>query len=138
MMTMDTATVQYLGELRTELVHVRSEQHVPTDAPVDNQGKGSAFSPTDLLATSLAACMITTMGIVARDKGIPLVGLRARVVKHMASDPRRVARVEVHLEMSGEGLDDRQRSIMENTARTCPVARSLAKELVQDLSITFL
>jgi putative redox protein len=134
---MDTATVHYVGDLRTNLVHVRSGQQVTTDAPIDNQGKGGAFSPTDLLATSLAACMITTMGIVARDKGIPVVGLKARVVKHMASDPRRVARVEVHLEMSGDGLDERQRSIMENTALTCPVAKSLSRELVQEVHLLF-
>ncbi len=126
-----------MGDLRTNLVHVRSGQQVTTDAPIDNQGKGGAFSPTDLLATSLAACMITTMGIVARDKGIPVVGLKARVVKHMASDPRRVARVEVHLEMSGDGLDERQRSIMENTALTCPVAKSLSRELVQEVHLLF-
>ena len=81
--------------------------------------------------------MITTMGIVARDKGIPVVGLKARVVKHMASDPRRVARVEVHLEMSGDGLDERQRSIMENTALACPVAKSLSKELMQEVHLRF-
>ena len=126
-----------MGDLRTNLVHVRSGQQVTTDAPIDNQGKGGAFSPTDLLATSLAACMITTMGIVARDKGIPVVGLKARVVKHMASDPRRVARVEVHLEMSGDGLDERQRSIMENTALACPVAKSLSKELIQEVHLRF-
>ena len=126
-----------MGDLRTNLVHVRSGQQVTTDAPIDNQGKGGAFSPTDLLATSLAACMITTMGIVARDKGIPVIGLKARVVKHMASDPRRVARVEVHLEMSGDGLDERQRSIMENTALTCPVAKSLSGELLQEVHLRF-
>lgn len=135
---MDTASVHYLGELRTELTHVRSGQLVMTDAPVDNQGKGSAFSPTDLLATSLAACMITTMGIVAREKGIPVTGLQARVVKHMASAPRRVARVEVYLEMSGAGLDEKQRATMTNTALTCPVAKSLSADLQQDVHITFL
>jgi uncharacterized OsmC-like protein len=134
---MDTSILTYRGDLQCELEHVRSGQMVATDAPVDNQGKGSAFSPTDLLATSLAACMMTTMGIVAREKGIPLTGLKARVIKHMASDPRRVARVQIHMELDGGGLDDRQRAIMENTARTCPVARSLATELVQDLHIMF-
>lgn len=134
---MDTSTVLYLGHLRTELKHIRSGQLVATDAPVDNQGQGSAFSPTDLMASSLAACMITTMGIVARDKDIPLDGLKARVVKHMASSPRRIARIEVHLELEGTRLDDRQRSIMEHTARTCPVAQSLSPDVVQDLHITF-
>ncbi|MEZ4757106.1 MAG: OsmC family protein [Flavobacteriales bacterium] len=134
---MDTATVTYLGDLQCELEHLRSGQVIATDAPVDNKGKGGAFSPTDLLATSLAACMITTMGIVAREKGIPLNGLRARVVKHMAPPPRRVARVEIHMELDGRGLDDRQRTIMEQTARTCPVALSLSAELIQDIQIRF-
>lgn len=134
---MDTAIVTYNGDLQCELLHVRSGQEVRTDAPVDNKGKGSAFSPTDLLATSLAACMITTMGIVAREKDIPLTGLKARVVKHMASDPRRVARVEVHLELDGKLLDSRQRSILEHTALTCPVARSLSPELVQEVRLNF-
>ena len=134
---MDTSTVHYLGELRTELLHIRSGQRLTTDAPVDNQGQGGAFSPTDLMATSLAACMITTMGIVARDKDIPLSGLKARVVKHMASAPRRIARIEIHMEMGGDRLDERQRSIMEHTARTCPVAQSLSPDVVQDIHITF-
>jgi uncharacterized OsmC-like protein len=134
---MDTSTVLYLGELRTELQHIRSGQRMTTDAPVDNQGQGGAFSPTDLMATSLASCMITTMGIVARDKGIPLEGLKARVVKHMASAPRRIARIEIHMELAGGRLDERQRSIMEQTARTCPVAQSLSPDVVQDLHLTF-
>lgn len=134
---MDTAIVNYKGELLCELVHLRSGQAMTTDAPVDNKGKGSAFSPTDLLATSLAACMITTMGIVAREKDIPLNGLKARVVKHMASDPRRVSRVEVHLELDGRLLDDRQRNILVHTAQTCPVARSLSTELVQEVRVNF-
>lgn len=134
---MDTAHITYLGGLRTECTHVRSGQLLITDAPVDNRGKGEAFSPTDLLATSLGACIITTMGIAAQDKDIPFTGVEARVVKHMANDPRRVAKVEVHLTLDGEGLDHRQRTILERIAHTCPVAISLAKELVQEITLTF-
>ena len=134
---MDTAHVIYLGGLRTEATHVRSGQHFNTDAPVDNQGRGEAFSPTDLLATSLACCMMSIMGIAARDKGIPMNGLKARVVKHMTSAPRRVERIEVHLELNGEGLGERERSILEIAARTCPVARSLREDLVQDIHFTY-
>ncbi len=134
---MDTSTVTYLGELRTEATHVRSGKRVTTDAPLDNQGRGEAFSPSDLLATSLASCMMSIMGIAARDKEIPLKGLTARVVKHMTSAPRRVERVEVHLELDGTGLGDRERSILENAARTCPVARSLREDLVQDIHFTY-
>lgn len=134
---MDTSTVIYLGELRTEATHVRSGKRITTDAPLDNQGRGEAFSPSDLLATSLASCMMSIMGIAARDKEIPLKGLTARVVKHMTPAPRRVERVEVHLELDGTGLGDRERSILENAARTCPVARSLREDLVQDIHFTY-
>jgi len=134
---MDTALVTYLGELRTDALHVRSGQHFNTDAPVDNKGRGDAFSPTDLLATSLAACMITTMGIVANDKGIVLQGVKARVVKHMAAGPRRVQRVEVHLEMDGSTLGAAERELMEQTAHGCPVAVSLHPDLVQDIRFSY-
>lgn len=134
---MDTATVAYLEELRTEATHVRSGNVLITDAPLDNKGKGEAFSPTDLLATSLASCMMTLMGIAADEKGIPLSGLNARVVKHMSAAPRKVERIEVHVEMDGNGLGDRERAILENAARTCPVARSLREDLVQDLHFTY-
>lgn len=134
---MDTAHITYLGDLRTTCTQVRSREAITTDAPIDNKGKGAAFSPTDLLATSLASCMITTMAIVAAEKGIPVEGLTARVVKHMASGPRRVERVEVHLEMDGKGLDAKARSIMKNTAHTCPVALSLDPNLIQEISLNF-
>ncbi|HRH68255.1 MAG: OsmC family protein [Flavobacteriales bacterium] len=134
---MDTSEVTYLGDLRTEATHIRSGRRVTTDAPLDNQGRGEAFSPSDLLATSLASCMMTIMGISARDKGIPLNGLTARVVKHMTPAPRRVERVEVHLELDGSGLGERERSILENAARACPVARSLREDLVQDIHFTY-
>lgn len=135
---MDTAHITYLGDLRTQVTHVRSGQHFHTDAPVDNKGKGEAISPTDLLATSLAACMITTMDIVAREKGIVLGGLKARVVKHMAAGPRRVQRVEVHLEMDGATLGPAERELMEKTAHGCPVAVSLHPDLVQEIHIEYL
>ncbi len=135
---MDTATVTYLGELRTRATHVRSGEQAITDAPPDNQGRGEAFSPSDLLATSLASCMMTIMGIAARDKDIPLVGLKARVVKHMTPAPRQVERIEVHMELDGKDLGARERTILENAARTCPVARSLREDIVQDLHFIYL
>ncbi|HRH38193.1 MAG TPA: OsmC family protein [Flavobacteriales bacterium] len=126
-----------MGELRTEVTHVRSGQRFVTDAPVDNKGRGEAISPTDMLATSLATCMITTMDIVARDKGITLRDLSARVVKHMASGPRRVQRVEVHLEMDGSTLGHEERLLMEQTAHGCPVTLSLHPDLVQEVHFTY-
>lgn len=134
---MDTAHVTYLGGLRTEAVHLRSGRKILTDAPVDNHGKGEAFSPTDLLTTSLACCMMTLMGIAAEGRGIALEGLKARVVKHMAAAPRRVERMEVHFELEGKGLDAKQRAILEHAARTCPVALSLHPDLLQEISFTY-
>lgn len=134
---METASVTYLGELRTEAHHTRSGDKVITDAPPDNQGRGEAFSPTDLLSTSLACCMMTLMGIAAREKEIPLNGLSAKVFKHMSAAPRKVERIEVQMTMDSEGLGARERTILEVAARTCPVARSLHPDLVQDISFTY-
>ena len=135
---MDTALVKYLGGLRTEATHLRSGEKIITDAPLDNHGQGAAFSPTDLMSTSLACCMMTLMGIAAEAKSTPLNGLKASVVKHMDSDPRRVGRIELHFELDGKVLDDRQRKILEHAARTCPVAMSLRPELVQEVSFLYL
>lgn len=121
----------YLGDLRTEAVHLRSGTRIITDAPTDNQGKGEAFSPTDLCAASLASCMLTIMGISARNHGLNIDGTSASINKIMASDPRRIARVEIRLEVPGSQLDERQRKILETAARTCPVAFSLAEGVEQ-------
>ncbi len=134
---MNTASITYLGDLRCQATHIRSGSSIATDAPVDNHGKGSAFSPTDLLSVSLATCMITTMGILAPGKGIEMPACEATLVKHMASDPRRVARVEIVIRMAGAGLDQRQRSILENIAHTCPVARSLHPDLLQEVTFHY-
>ena len=121
----------YLGDLRTEAVHLRSGARIITDAPTDNHGKGEAFSPTDLCAASLASCMLTIMGISARNHGLNIDGASASINKIMASDPRRIARVEIRLEVPGGQLDERQRKILETAARTCPVAFSLAEGVEQ-------
>lgn len=134
---MDTAHVKYLGGLRTEAVHLRSGEKIITDAPLDNHGKGEAFSPTDLMSTSLACCMMTLMGIAANAHGITLNGLEARVVKHMAADPRRVAKVELAFELDGSVLNGHQRAILERAARTCPVAMSVSPHLEQAVSFTY-
>ena len=134
---MDTAMITYNGDLRTIATHVRSGTDVITDAPVDNHGKGSAFSPTDLLCVSLATCILTTMGISAEAKGIPFSSATARVVKHMASDPRRVARIEVHIGMIGAELGPKERLLLERIAETCPVARSLHPDILQETTFTY-
>ncbi len=134
---METAVVTYLGELRTEAQHMRSGNTIITDAPPDNQGRGEAFSPTDLLCTALASCMMTIMGIAARERNITLNGLQAKVTKHMGNNPRKVDRVEVHFELDGSDLDAHQRTVLERAAHTCPVALSLRADLVQEVRFTY-
>lgn len=120
--------VTYDGELRCSAVHGPSGMTLFTDAPVDNQGKGAAFSPTDLVATALATCMATTMGIVARRQDLRIDGTRIHVEKHMTtSPPRRIARLVVRLVMSesAPGVDAEGRAMLEHAAHTCPVRLSL-------------
>lgn len=125
----------YEGTLHTSAEHGPSATRLETDAPVDNQGKGESFSPTDLLATALGSCMLTTMAIVAEREGWRIEGARARVEKHMALEPRRrVGRLVVALEMP-EGLPIESRDRLEATARSCPVAESLHPETAVELSI---
>ena len=125
----------YEGGLRANAVHGPSGARLETDAPVDNQGKGEAFSPTDLLGASLASCMLTTMAIVADREAWRVEGARARVEKHMELEPRRrVGRLVVELAMP-KGLPEAARSRLESAARGCPVAASLHAETQIDLSI---
>lgn len=121
---MSTAKVRYLGELRTENIHLGSGNTFVTDAPLDNQGRGEAFSPTDTVATGLANCMLTVMGIKARDLEVDLTNSTADVTKTMASNPRRIAKIEVVLSLPAN-ISEKHKKILENTAMTCPVHNSL-------------
>ena len=132
---MTTSKVTYQGDLRTTAIHLQSNNEIITDAPVDNQGKGEAFSPTDLLATSLASCMLTIIGIKARDMDIDIAGTTAEVMKVMAADPRRVSEVHVAITFNQE-LDDKTQKIFYNTALTCPVAKSIHPDIIQNVTIT--
>ncbi|KJJ37376.1 OsmC family protein [Aequorivita vladivostokensis] len=125
---MSTAKVTYLGNLRTENKHLKSGSTFITDAPTDNNGKGEAFSPTDTVATGLANCMITVMGIKARDMQVNMDGTTALVTKTMAADPRRISKIEVVLNFPS-GIDEKARKILENTGRTCPVLYSLHPDI---------
>src|SRR5690554_8038864 len=125
---MKTSKVVYLGNLRTENEHLRSGNKYITDAPTDNNGKGEAFSPTDTVATGLANCMITMMGIKARDMKVNMDGTTAMVTKTMAADPRRISKIEVVLNFPS-GIDDKSKKILENTGRTCPVMQSLHPDI---------
>lgn len=126
-----TSKVEYLGELRTRATHLQSGIEIITDAPLDNQGRGEAFSPTDLCATSLASCMMTIMGISARSRELDITGARAEVTKIMAANPRRIARVEIRLIMPKRDFSDRDRQLLETAGRTCPVALSLGEGVEQ-------
>jgi uncharacterized OsmC-like protein len=125
---MSTSKVIYLGNLRTENEHLKSGNKFITDAPTDNNGKGEAFSPTDTVATGLANCMITVMGIKARDMNVNMDGTTAMVTKTMAADPRRISKIEVVLDFPS-GIDEKSRNILENTGRTCPVMQSLHPDI---------
>ena len=131
---MTTSKVTYQGDLRTTAVHLQSKNEIITDAPIDNQGKGEAFSPTDLLATSLASCMLTIIGIKARDMDIDIAGTTAEVTKIMSADPRRVSEVHIAITFNQE-LDDKTQKIFYNTALTCPVAKSIHPDMIQKMTI---
>ena len=129
-----TSTVTYQGDLRTEMTHLESSTVVLTDAPKDNHGKGEAFSPTDLVATALGACMLSIMGIYARQHDIDIVGTRVDITKTMALNPRRIARIEATITMPPSGnYSEKERKALENAALTCPVAKSLSADLAQDV-----
>lgn len=134
---MATIHIDYLGELRTDCSHLQSGTHINTDAPTDNQGRGEAFSPTDLVANALGTCIITTMAIFARRDGIELKGSALDVTKIMTTQPpRRIARIEVDLVLRTETRpDDETRARLEKIAHTCPVAISLHPDLEQAVQI---
>jgi uncharacterized OsmC-like protein len=121
--------VTYEGGLRTRAIHGPSKTELVTDAPVDNMGKGESFSPTDLMATALASCIATTIGIVAQRKGVEVTGMRVRTEKHMSTDtPRRIVRLPTTVWMPLPS-DSPERALFENTAHGCPVHQSLRKEI---------
>lgn len=133
-----TATVVYNGELRTTDTHARSGTVIETDAPVDNKGKGERFSPTDLVATALASCILTTMGIAADVHGIRIDGSNCTVEKIMAVEPRRIKEIKIVISMLGQdSYSEKEKSILEHTARTCPVAVSLHPDLFKNIEFVW-
>lgn len=123
-----TSKVTYQGNLRTTCKHIRSGNELVTDAPVDNNGLGEAFSPTDTVATGLASCMLTMMGIKARDIEVDLSGATAEVTKHMAANPRRISKIEVSLELP-KAVSEKNQKILQRIADTCPVHYSLHPDI---------
>ena len=134
---MNTAEIQYLGELRTSSIHILSGEKVVTDAPPDNQGKGAFFSPTDLVASALGSCMLTIMGIAARTHHIHIDNTRVEVRKIMASDPRRIAEIQLDFYLPEITYTEKQKGILENAALHCPVAKSLHADLKQTVTFNY-
>jgi len=124
-----TASIIYKGDLRCECTHLQSGTVIETDAPTDNRGKGERFSPTDTVCVALGTCIITTMGIRAADMNIDLSQTRLEVTKHMLSEPRRIGKIEVVLNIPNIGLDDNTKMIMQKIGDNCPVMKSLHPDL---------
>ena len=133
----ETANTKYLGELRTEATHKLSGRTLITDAPPDNKGKGEAFSPTDLLATALGSCMITIMGIAAREHGFNIDGTTAKIWKIMESNPRRVGEVKIELTFPKNNYSEKEKKIIEKAAFTCPVYLSLHPDVKKNIILIF-
>ncbi|MCB8964675.1 MAG: OsmC family protein [Bacteroidales bacterium] len=134
---METSRIVYTGSLRTEAEHVRSGNKLITDAPVDNNGKGEYFSPTDLLATSLATCMVTIMGMAAQTHGFSIDGTSIGVQKVMGVNPRRVVEVVIDLHFPHNNYTPKERKLIELSAKECPVAQSLHPDLKQTIRFHF-
>ena len=127
-----TSTVEYIGDLRTTALHLASKKNILSDAPVDNQGKGEAFSPTDLVATALGSCLLTVMGIKARDMEVGIKGTTAKISKVMGSTPRRISEINITVTMVNS-FDQKTQNILEKAALSCPVANSLNTDLKQNI-----
>lgn len=129
---MATSKVTYLGDLRTSSIHLSSGSEIISDAPLDNNGKGEAFSPTDTVANGLASCMFTVMGIKARDMQIDLSNSTAEVTKIMAAEPRRISEIQIVFDMH-ISVDEKSKAILERTAMTCPVYYSLHPDIKKEI-----
>jgi len=135
---MTTAKTTYLGELRTESIHLQSSSKIITDAPTDNQGKGEAFSPTDCCATSLAMCMLTIIGIHIQKHDFDIMDSFAEVTKIMASDPRRICKIEVKMTIkTSRQITDNEKKSLQNAGLNCPVAKSLHPDIIQAVSFSY-
>lgn len=129
---MATSSIKYVGDLRTICIHLQSGTEIVTDAPTDNHGKGEAFSPTDLVATALGSCMVSIMAIKSKDLNVDLKDSTVSVTKIMQSEPRKIAKIEVVLNMSIE-TSEKNKTILERAAMTCPVLLSLHPDIEKDV-----
>jgi uncharacterized OsmC-like protein len=133
----ETVKTIYLGELRTQATHVRSGNQLITDAPPDNKGKGEAFSPTDLLSAALGSCMLTIMGIAAREHKFNIDNTEVKIWKIMASDPRRVGEIKIELSFPKNNYSDKEKKFIERSAYTCPVYLSLDPKMKKTIILNF-
>ncbi len=132
-----TSEVTYLGQLRTSSIHIQSGSEIISDAPIDNNGKGEAFSPTDTVANGLASCMFTVMGIKAESMDVNLSNSIAAVTKVMGTEPRRITEIHIQFTML-TSVDDKTKTILEKTALTCPVFHSLHPEIKKEITFNWL
>ena len=131
-----TSKITYLGDLRTSSIHLQSGTEILSDAPIDNNGKGEAFSPTDLVANATGSCMMTIMAIKARDLNVDLIGTTVEVTKIMQAEPRKIARLGIIMNMSIT-TDEKTKTILERTAMNCPVLLSLNPDIEKDITINW-
>ena len=128
---------KYVGELRTESTHLKSSNVIITDAPKDNNGKGNAFSPTDLVASALCSCMTTVMGICANKNQFDLPNSTAHITKVMSSHPRRISKIIVEINFDKNNLSEQNIEKLKAVAKGCPVAQSLSSDLIQEVRFNF-
>ena len=133
----NTALIQYQGNLRTQVTHLKSGQQFFTDAPTDNHGKGESISPTDMVAAATVSCMLTMMGIGAEARDLNMGELSGTVEKIMGNGPRRIAALKVELKFVGHGLSEAEKSLLENIALNCPVTRSLHPDIAINVKFTY-
>ena len=134
---MQTSDIIYLGDLRCKVTHTKSGVEIITDAPTDNRGKGESFSPTDSVANALGTCALTTMGIIAVDKGINIDNTTAKIAKIMAGGPRRISEVWLEISFPPNNYSAEQKNLLEDTALNCPVAKSLHPDIKQKVTFNY-
>lgn len=134
---METIRTTYKGDYRTEALHVKSSEKITTDAPIDNNGKGEAFSPTDMVATALTSCMLTIMDMTANAHGFSVGFATAKTTKIMASSPRRISEITIAFDMSEKEYNDKERKILEMAAKHCPVAKSIHPDIKVEVSFNY-
>ena len=134
---MTKMSLKYTGNLRCETIHDQSSSVLETDAPLDNKGKGARFSPTDLLCTSLATCILTTMAIAAEERSWKFEGVVATIEKIMNQTPRRIGEIKIHFTFPELGYDDNMKEKIQRYAHACPVSRSLNSEVLQTVTFSF-